>query len=236
MTGYRTPSALTGFALAATLMAGSSPAHAGRPLSTEDAGVNPQAQCQLESWVDSAATERTVHVAPACGVFDGLEVGLEWVHMSPRTELRHAHAGALKWAPDWLALGDWRFGAKVASSHEKAADEVHAHQVSTLVLGIASYVISPQWTLHLNVGHERDKQVHTSSTTYGSAVAWTPDDRWLVFGEITGHTDAPATQTLGLRWWLLPEQLGLDLTASRTNATAASRTWGIGLGWYGIKF
>jgi hypothetical protein len=211
-------------------------AHAGRPLATEDAGVNPQAQCQIEAWVDSADQERTAHFAPACGLVAGLELGLEWVHASPAVDIRRATAAALKWAPEWLGLGDWQFGAKLATTHERAPDEAHAHQANVHAMAIASYAISDAWTLHLNIGRERDKQAHALRTNYGTALVWTPHERWLVFGELTGHRNAAATQTVGLRWWLLQEQLGLDLTGSRTNATAASRTWGIGLGWYGIKF
>jgi hypothetical protein len=58
----------------------------------------------------------------------------------------------------------------------------------------------------------------------------------MVFAELNGDNRSAATQSVGMRWWLLPETLGLDVTTSRTNATSDSQTWGIGLGWYGLKF
>lgn len=211
-------------------------AHAGRPLGTEDAGTNPQAQCQVEAWVDSASDARLTHLAPACGLVDGLELGLEMVKASPKGEQSQGRSLALKWAPQWLEWQGARFGLKLGTASEKAPDDTRWRQANLAVLAIASLPIDPQWTLHLNVGRQQDKLEGVGSTTYGTALVWTPHERWLVFGELTGDNKRASTQMIGLRWWLLLETLGLDLTSSRTNATPNSAAWGIGLGWYGLHF
>ena len=64
-------------------------AHAGRPLAVEDAGVNPVGQCQVESWLErglASGSETHLVLAPACGVFDGVELGLEggWAQRTSR--------------------------------------------------------------------------------------------------------------------------------------------------------
>lgn len=106
-------------------------ADAGRPLATEDAGTNPQAQCQFEAWHDRAGDgDQATHLAPACGLIDGLELGLEWLRAAPMNEQPQARAVALKWAPEWLAWQGWRFGLKVTSAHEKAPGEAQWHQSS----------------------------------------------------------------------------------------------------------
>jgi hypothetical protein len=222
--------------LATQALCGASQAWAGRPLATEDAGANPQGQCQLEAWVDAAAGAKASHLAPACGLVEGLELGLEWVHAAPRAEQAQERAAALKWAPESLTWHDWRFGAKLITSQEKAAQANAWHQASLEAQAIASLALSPEWTMHLNVGRARNKIDQTSANTYGAALVWAPAERWMLFAEVNGDNRSPAAQSAGVRWWLLPEQLGLDLTASRVNATTASRSWGLGLGWYGIKF
>ena len=64
--------------VAVGLLAAMLPAHAGRPLSVEDAGVNDLAQCQVESWFSRTSGSGTrLVVAPACGVLPGVELGLE---------------------------------------------------------------------------------------------------------------------------------------------------------------
>lgn len=212
------------------------PVWAGRPLSTEDAGTNSQAQCQVEAWRDTAHDGKASHIAPACGLIDGLELGLEFVKATPTDEQSQGRSAALKWAPDWLEWHGFRFGAKVSAGQEKAPDDTKWRNASIAALGIATYTISPEWTVHMNMGRQRDRLAGVSVTTYGTALVWTPHERVLVFGELTGDNKTPTVQTLGVRWWVLPEQLGLDLTTSRTNATEDSAAWGVGLGWYGIKF
>ena len=211
-------------------------AHAGRPLATEDAGTNAQAQCQVEAWVDSSSTARSSHLAPACGLIDGLELGFELIKASPKDEQAQGRAAALKWAPEWLAWQGMRFGLKGSTASQKDPSETRWRQANLAVLAISSLPINPQWTAHFNIGRQRDKLVGVNSTTYGAALVWTPHERWMVFGELTGTDKTPATETLGVRWWLLPDTLGLDVTTSRGNATPDSAAWGLGLGWYGIHF
>jgi hypothetical protein len=244
MSTMHEPSVCSGFAyrryvaavFGSYVLALSGAAMAGRPLATEDAGTNSQAQCQIEAWVDSASDGKAHHFAPACGLIDGLELGLEWVQASPAADQAQGRAVALKWAPEWLTWHDWRFGAKLGTAQEKAGGERSWHQANVSVLAIASLPLNEQWTLHLNAGHTRNKLDQTSANTYGAALTWAPLERLVVFAELNGDSSTPATQSAGLRWWLLPEQLGLDVTASRANATPGSRSWGVGIGWYGIKF
>jgi len=234
-TSYTVPARLLGI-LAALGAAVTEPVRAGRPLNTEDAGTNAQAQCQVEAWVDSASDGKATHVAPACGLIDGLELGLEFVKATPSDAQAQGRSASLKWAPDWLEWHGFRFGAKLGANQEKAPDEAKWRNASIAALGIASYTFSPEWTIHMNMGRQRDRLAGVSATTYGAALVWTPFERCLFFGEVTGDNKTPALQTLGLRWWMLPEQLGLDVTTSRTAATPDSAAWGVGLGWYGIKF
>jgi hypothetical protein len=224
------------FALVLAMAMAVDSAQAGRPLSTEDAGTNAQSQCQVEAWVDHRSDGHTSHLAPACGLADGLELGVELVKASPGDTASQGHALSVKWAPEWLSWQSWRLGAKLGTASERAPHESTWHQASTAALAIASLPLDPQWTLHLNLGRQRNKLDQITSSTYGAALVWTPHERWVVFGELNGDNKTPASQAIGLRYWLLPDQLGLDVTGSRTNATPGSRSWGVGLGWYGLHF
>jgi len=226
-------------ALAGTMamaMAMSDGAWAGRPLSTDDASANSQAQCQLESWQDSIGGLRAVHVSPACGLLDGFELGLDVIRVSPATEQAQARAVGIKWAPEWASWQGLRFGVKAGTLSEKAHDEHAWHQSLVGASALARLPLNAQWTLHLNLGRERNKLEQASTNSYAAALTWSPEARWLVFGEVLGHANSPACQAVGLRYWLLPDKLGLDATAGRSNATPDSRSWGIGIGWYGISF
>ena len=155
-------------------------AHAGRPLTTDDAGANNQAVCQIETWVDNASDARSTHFAPACGLIDGLELGLEFIRVSPGSEQMQGRAIGLKWAPEWASWAGWRFGLKAGTSNGKAPDETDWHQAANSFSALASRPLNSEWTLHLNLGREHDRIEHTSSNTYAVAldgvwrVTWTP--------------------------------------------------------------
>lgn len=209
---------------------------AGRPLGTEDAGVNNAGTCQLEAWVDRGTDLHHTHIAPACGLIDGLELGLEVDAPSHTSVDAHDVLAALKWAPEYLAWNGWRFGAKAAIAGEKAAGDSDRHYANWTALGIATYQFNHQWTTHINLGHTYDRLGKTHSAVYGVAATYGITERLMAFAEINGDDRTATTRSVGMRWWLLPDTLGLDITTSKTNASPDSRTWGVGLGWYGLKF
>ncbi|HET8872014.1 MAG TPA: hypothetical protein VFM48_16340 [Aquabacterium sp.] len=211
-------------------------AWAGRPLATEDAGVNAQAYCQLEVWIDHGNNVKHGHFAPACGVLDGLELGAEWDAPTPSYVDPKGTSASLKWSPESWNWNGWRFGAKTNVLHERQPGASANQFRSWSATAIASYPYDYHWTFHFNVGHIQDRLTDTQLRSYGGAVVYAIDDRTQVFAEINGNSRSPATQAVGLRWWFIPETLGLDVTTSRTNATTQSQTWGIGFGWYGLHF
>lgn len=219
-------------ALTATLPA----AHAARPMGTEDAATNAAAQCQLETWIDFGSDAKHGHIAPACGVGEGIELGFEAVYASPATEQVQARAVALKWAPDWLEWGGWRFALKASTLTQKNPGEGDWRQSTWSLLGIASLPINDKLTLHVNAGHQHDIDAQNNVNPISVSLTWAPCPRWQAFAEVIGDNKSSTAQSTGMRWWLLPDQLGLDLTATRTNATASSTVWGVGIGWYGLKF
>lgn len=214
-------------------------AHAGRPLSVEDAGVNPVAQCQVESWLErglASGSETHLVLAPACGVFDGVELGLEggWAQRTSRGDTHRALA--LKWVPDAAQWGPWQFGAKLTVGSERPAGENQWGDAPTGLLAIGTWQASEAWSVHLNLGADAPHDDGDTVGHAGAAIAWTPTPKVLLFAELTAAQRTPATRGVGLRYWLLPDVLGLDLTVSRTNAVRDSTTATVGLGWYGIRF
>jgi hypothetical protein len=227
--------------LGATMAALSFPllAHAGRPLAVEDAGVNPVAQCQVESWLErGTATGSVTHfvLAPACGVFQGVELGLEggWAQQSSRGDTHRALA--LKWVPEAAQWGPWQFGAKLTVGSQRPAGENQWGDAPTGVLAIGTWQTSEQWTVHVNLGADTPHDNGETVGHAGVAAVWTPHPSVLMFAELTGAQRESATRGAGLRYWLIPDTLGLDVTVSRTNAVRDSTSLTLGVGWYGIRF
>jgi hypothetical protein len=228
---------LAGLALIAGLGVMVAPAQAARPLATDDAAVNAAAVCQIESWVDRSDGGHATVLAPACGLTDTLELDLEFVRGSPRSAIAQERTIALKWADPDVKLGDWRFGAKLGFTQSREPGASSWGDASRpLLLGLASLSLGEHAAVHLNLGHERRPAERTTAATYGAAFAWTPIEPVLLFAEWNGDNRSAPLRTVGGRWWLLQDTLGLDLTWTRQAATPGSTVVGVGLCWYGIGF
>lgn len=223
------------------------PCRAGRPLATDDAGTADKGTCQVEGWQERVKDTRALVVAPACGVADGIELGMDVTRPSPRDPVRQAAGIALKWVPSsWradTALGEWQLGLKLSGAFEQSTD-AGWKRANTTVLALATVKLSPSMTLHTNVGHLSDRAAQPSTqqtaTLLNLALVATPSEQFMLFAETQTNDRRSlfggAVNTIGARWWLIKDRLGLDLTASRTAGDSNGTTWTAGFGWYGIAF
>ena len=219
-----------------------SQAWAGRPLGTDDAATADEGTCLLEAWNERTGSERALVAGFACGVAKGIELGVDYTHPHPRGEIRGESGLALKWVPEsWsheTAAGKWDLGLKFTSAFEHPANRRWRHaEASALVL--STLAPSDEWTIHANLGVAHNRDAHRTGGTVGVAAVWTPTDPLLLFTEVQANTRSQVfggtVKTLGGRLWLIPDVLGLDLTASRESGSPAT-LWTVGFGWYGITF
>ncbi len=234
------PPALPALALGALL---SLPALAGRPLASDDAGTADFRSCQIEVWGEKAGSDRATVFAPACGIAPGLELGADYAQLRPRDPVRAEAGRALKLAPEsWkheLGGGELRWGLKLAGAWAHPVD-AGWQAAGTTLLGLASLALGDQFALHLNLGPARDRASRTTATLTHLALVWTPTEPLLLFAETQTNnrrdTFGPTVNSLGARWWLVQDSLGLDFSASREAGSGASTRYTLGLGWYGLKF
>ena len=213
-----------------------SPSHAARPLTVDDTGVNEVGTCQLESWRDHEHGARHVHVAPTCGVLPGLELNLELVRSSPASEQSQGRFLGFRWVPQAAKWGEWQFGLKAGWLQEKPPEQTRWQDGDWSAAVMASRPLSDSVTLLINLGHSHLTDQQQKLTTHGVALMWNLSPRWMLYAEALGDTRHTVQKGAGLRYWVIPEVLGLDVTAMRTNSRADSRVWGVGFGWYGIRF
>ena len=225
------------------LLMAASQASAGRPLATDDAGTADAGSCQVEAWAERSrgAADGAGVVAPACGLVSGLELGGDHTRHPAGTGLHGAASLGLKWVPaGWASDTPWgplALGLKAAVGYERPAGAAWRRSAASL-LGLATLRLAEPLALHANLGPQRKADDGSTSTHLRLALAWTPHPAALLLAE-TQATDRPAinggtVNSLGGRWWLLADRLGLDLTASREAGAASATRWSLGLGWYGI--
>lgn len=208
------------FPLAATLcLLTSLPVQAGRPLQAEDAGILEHRQCEVEgAWASlrepalPRATERGLQLACGIGWNSQLAlaysrasvagIGADGLRLGGKTELFRT-AGQ---DPTAVTLAWGISSAKLpGSGWEHAATDLNA--VASTPLGA--------YTLHLNLGHERDAQARTGTTTWAVALEHEAIAGFAPMGEFFGDDRGASWWNLGLRWIAVPEKAFLDLSYGR---------------------
>lgn len=228
---------------ALALMLGTLDAWAGRPLSSDDASTAEFGHCQVESWVERAGGDGAWVVAPACGMAPGLELAADYARPRHRDAQRSSAGLALKWVPGACqtetAAGRLTCGLKFGLAYEHPVDGGWRGTEAS-VLGLATLQASDDWALHANLGAARDRSSGSTGALFNVAVVWTPHARALLFAEAQSNSRravfGPTVGTVGARWWLARDRLGLDLTASRAEGSGGPTQWTAGLGWYGLSF
>jgi hypothetical protein len=225
--------------VALLLAAIATPTLAGRPLTTDDAATAGAGSCQVESWLERSRGDRSLVVAPACGLNDAVELDLS-VSRSHVENLRYETGVglAVKWVDPAWKLGDTALGAKVWVGQRRRPGQGPHMDENGLAL-LASRPLGESLTAHVNLGAVRHPDDSKGHGLGYAALAWTPQAAWLAFAEINAVSKLPSQTATGLRYWLRQDVLGLDLTAMRSAARPnqpGATTLSLGLGWYNIKY
>ncbi len=195
--------------IAATLLAGVSlPVLAGRPLTVDDAGTNAKGEGHIEVWTARGEGNRSLNLAPAYAIADGLELG---ALLARDTTNRITTAGAqLKWlvtpSEEQGCNAGVAFGAARATGGDASAN-------AAFLNGLFSCNAGPSH-LHLNLGSTKVSD-ESAITTWGVAFerdagAVTPHIEWF------GAEGSKPTIQLGVRGDIA-KGLQLDGTLGRND-------------------
>jgi len=207
------------------------PAHAGRPLQTEDAGVLDRASCEVEGaalrLTSGGETSRERSLGLGCGIGWRSQVGVSLARTREAGETaRSAQVGGKTGL--WRGQGEnpaavtlaWALSAvRVSGDDDWHADHKGLNLVASLPAGPA--------VVHLNLGHAQQVVSQLVSTTWGTAVEHEG------FG-VGGITLAPMAELFGddreSPWWnvalratLVPEKVFLDVSYGRQMRTERPR-------------
>lgn len=209
-------------------------AHAGRPLSSDDAAVEPAGVCHLETWYQRADDARAWVFSPACGLAGDVELAAQWARFSPGLDDRHAIGLQVKAAFAPLTLAGWRFGAKLNYDAARTAPPSAWRSDTWAVTGLATREVADGIALHVNLGGQRRVAARRDAMLYGLALEWTIAPRWLAFAETFGDDRSGATRVVGGRWWAIEDRIGLDFTLGHQAGAAGSRFLTLGVSFYGF--
>lgn len=210
-------------------------AQAGRPLATDDAGTAGAGNCQIESWWQRGHDSRSLVVAPACGIGDAVEVNAELERSNSAAPSQTDLALGAKWVDPGWKLGPLALGLRAWLGQTRFSDGSHRQGERGASL-LVSTDLGSSGAAHLNLGRLRDPSGGNLHNLLNLALTWKPDERWLAFAEVNAVRHHPTDQFVGVRYWLHPEVLGLDVTVGQSAGQPDSRVWTLGLGWYGLRY
>lgn len=183
------------------------PAHAGRPLTVDDAGTNAQGQGHVEAWFGRMpGHSNTWNLSPAYAPAEGLEFSA--LVMRDGTQRADAQALQVKWLLNPQSDEGCNSAVVVGTAWARSSG---AAQSTPYLNGLLS-CRSGSWAAHANLGSQKP-QGQPTTPTWGLALE-------KALGKVTAHAEAfgerhgRPTRQVGLRGDLRPG-LQLDGTLGR---------------------
>jgi hypothetical protein len=211
-------------------------AHAGRPLTTEDAAVLEDKACQLESWIDRSREATQAWAVPACNFGAGIEwqAGFARTREASRSMFSSAYAQAKtvlrEPQPESFGLG------VVAGLTRTPLRASHRGFEDAYAIGIVTVPTNAGMHLHANVGWSRDRERRSDSFTWGLAGEQRIAEHWFAMAEVFGDDRTPAFYRAGVRA-TARKGLDFDLTVvTRRGGSRAERYLSAGFTWQSPPF
>ncbi len=226
VTGMRAATALR--LLLAAALSCAVPAHAARPMVTDDARiVDPQA-CQLETWVRANQDARgTYWAVPACNPTGNLELtygaALERDAGETRVGASFAQAKTLL-RP--LRPNDWGLGLTLGRFLERASAPGERNTPSNyLNVPFSLSLRNDDILLHANAGLRRDMAQGRNFGNWGLSAEVRMQERLQLIVETYGEAQSPTLAQGGLRLWLIPDRLQVDATVGADLRGSRDSRW-----------
>lgn len=209
------PLRAAGSGLAFACLLATSSAHAGRPMTVDDAAIVDPGQCQLETYGQRAGKVNQYWITPACnagGTWE-LAAGAAWGD-------DHQRYGRLQAKTVFKPLdaGGWGVGLVLANQFQSGRGldgDLSAN------VPVSFSLRDDNVLLHLNAGVLHAQATRRANTTWGVGGEFKLDARNSLTAETFGQQHAGARAQLGYAHALIPDQLQLDGSWSRRLARGA---------------
>jgi hypothetical protein len=232
---------LLGLAAALGCAAAPLPAHAARPMITDDARLVDAKACQIESWVRvNRSRPHELWAVPSCNPTGNLELALGGAVAQDGTGLgRGTTLAQAKTLFRPLRTDDFGWGAVLGVARDPNIDPV-----GNLIDNIYAF-IPASWSLagdrvvlHANVGALHDRHERRTRGTWGLGTEIALFGPVQLIAESFGEGGSKPFRHAGLRIWLVPDRLQVDTTVgTRVGAGGADERWfTVGVRWISTPF
>jgi hypothetical protein len=223
--------ALTAFAVLGHLAA-SPHAHAGRPMTTEDARILDPKACQVESWTRSTRDSTEYWLVPACNPFGPFELayGGALSHEDGSGTAFTDNVVQVKTVVRPLEANGWGWGISVGTDRHLHRDGGNGWPGDAYANVPVSFSFrDDEIVMHVNAGFVRRRELHRDFATWGLGSEIRVRDGLLVLPEVFGNDRGRPFYQLGLRYWVVKDWFEIDGTVgNRLTGETSGRSFSIG--------
>lgn len=216
-------------ACACLLACATLPAHAGRPMTVEDATILAPGQCQLESYVQHTDGAREFWATPSCNAGGNWELAVGAAATDDHTHTTHYGRLQAKTVLQPLDPGGWSIGLVLADQFRNGQGldgDLSANVPLSFSLRGDSVL------LHLNAGVVRTRLTRSTDATWGMGAEFKLNERNSLTAEAYGQQRVGSRYQFGYAHALIPNRLQIDATWGQRLARGASETMvTLGLVW-----
>ena len=207
-------------------------AQAARPMITDDARIVDAKACQLETWARRNQDGRNEFWAqPACNFSGNLELTVGGALTRENNDENHrTHRTAQmiqgKTLFKTLETNGWGMGLALGTMRDPTAGRGSNWYG---YVPVSFSFADDRFFLHANVGWQRDQSPRRSHATWGLGTETQLTERSWVVAEMFGQADGKPFYHGGLRYWVVPDRVQVDLTYGNRLTDGGERWISLGL-------
>ena len=202
-------------------------AHAGRPMTVEDAALADASSCQLESWVQNNRASTEYWALSGCNFSGNLELSLGAAHITGESG-SHPTAilqGKTLFKP--LTPDGWGAGLVFGNQFQLGGRFISDLYVT---VPVSFSFQDDRYIVHANMGWLHEKAAKRHAMTWGLGAETRLTERTTLTSETFGQQRGQPFFQLGVKHWLLLDRLQLDASyGDRFGRSSGERYVSVGM-------
>ena len=186
------------------------PAHAARPMITDDARLTDAQACQVETWLHLHGQQKEWWALPACNPGGNFELTVGGA-LAYSNGAMQSGAQVIQGKTLFKALDTNGWGIGLAAGYSTQPGNGHSGSPYFYVPTSFSFA-DDRVVIHTNLGYTRERENHQTRLTWGVGTELQATERLYVIAETYGQDKGNAYFQTGLRYWIVPNRVQIDTT------------------------